>query len=177
MRGPTSCLARRHRLNPHPRAWVANRPSSERKYRHWGRSVQSIGVNLPRAISPEGIGHMALTADGKFVFGFSDAVSLYPIDGQGAPRPVSGLHPDDSIDSVSPDGHSVLVDSVSDDPYLNIYRVDLTDGRRQLYKRLGPTDAAGVLMWPQAHFTPDGKYYAYAYSRTLSELYVVDGLR
>ena len=87
------------------------------------------------------------------------------------------LNPDDSIDAVSPNGHSVLVDSVSDDPYLNIYRVDLIGGRRELYKRLGPNHQSGVEMFPGEFFTPDGKYYAYCYGRTLSELYAVDGMR
>jgi hypothetical protein len=43
--------------------------------------TQEIGDGNPHAISPEGIRGVVPTADGKFVFGFADAVALYPVDG------------------------------------------------------------------------------------------------
>jgi serine/threonine protein kinase/Tol biopolymer transport system component len=139
--------------------------------------TQSIGASSPRAISPEGVKGMVPTADGKFVFGFSDEVSLYPVDGQGAPRAVPGVHPDDFIASVSPDGRSVLVVSVINHLSFDVFRVDLANGRRELFKKMGPADPAGVFAFPSGLFTPDGKYYAYGYGRSLSELYAVDSLR
>ena len=137
--------------------------------------VQAINSGSARPISPEGVNGFIPTADGKFVFGFSDLVALYPIDGQGAPRPVPGIHPDESILSVSPDGRSVLV-GVLGGYAVDVMRVDLASGRRELFKKIGPTDHAGVNMYT-AVFTPDGKYYAYAYINLLSELYLVEGLR
>lgn len=139
--------------------------------------VQAIGSESPRAISPEGVQGKISTADGKFVFGFSDGVALYPVDGQGAPGPVPGIHPDESIASISPDGRSVLVVSAVKQTSLEVYRVDLTSGRRELFKKLGPADPIGLTMYPAGLFTPDGKYYVYSYSRSLGELYAVDGLR
>lgn len=139
--------------------------------------VQAIGTSSPRAISPEGVRGAISTADGKFVFGFSDVVALYPVDGQGTPRPVRGIHPDDLIAAVLSDGHSVLVVSAVSHVSLDVYRVNLDTGHRELFKKLGPTDPAGLFMSPSGRFTPDGKYYVYSYSRTLSELYAVDGLR
>jgi serine/threonine protein kinase/Tol biopolymer transport system component len=139
--------------------------------------TQAIGSSSPRAISPEGVTGVVPTADGKFVFGFSDTVALYPVGGQGTPRAVPGVHPGDFIASVSPDGRSVLVVSVLHHLSLNVFRVDLASGRRELFKKIGPPDLAGLYMFPNGTFTPDGKYYAYAYSRILSELYAVDGLR
>src|SRR4029077_16176077 len=107
----------------------------------------------------------------------SDAVALYPVDGQGAPRAVPGIHPDDFIASVSSDGRSLLVASVIDHVPFDVFRVNLADDRRELFKKIGPADPDGILRFPSGVFTPDGKYYAYTYNRILSELYIVDGLR
>ena len=115
------------------------------------------------------------TADGKFVFGISDSVALYPVDGQGAPRPVPGVHPDETIFSASADGRSALV-GVLGGYSTDVMRVDLTSGKRELFKKIGPSDPTGVLM-VDVVFTPDGKYYAYSCFNSLSQLYLVEGLR
>jgi dipeptidyl aminopeptidase/acylaminoacyl peptidase len=138
--------------------------------------VQAIGTNKPRAISPEGVTGVFPTVDGKFIFGFSDAVALYPVDGEGAPRPIPAIHADDRIVSVFADGHSVLVGTPASNGF-DVSRVDLASGRRELFKKLGPADPAGVSPLSLTVFTPDGKCYAYGYVRRLSELYTVDGLR
>jgi dipeptidyl aminopeptidase/acylaminoacyl peptidase len=49
-------------------------------------------------------------------------------------------------------------------------------GQRQLWKELSPPDPIGV-HYVGPKFTPDGKTYAYAYWRTLADLYVIDGLK
>ncbi|HKV93526.1 MAG TPA: protein kinase [Candidatus Angelobacter sp.] len=137
--------------------------------------VQAIDSGAARPISPEGVSGFVPTADGKFVFGVSDSVALYSVDGQGAPRPVPGIHPDESILSVSHDGRSVLV-GVLGSYSLDVMRVDLATGRRELFKKIGPSDPAGVVL-EDAAFTPDGKSYAYSCFNALSQLYVVEGLR
>lgn len=139
--------------------------------------VQVIGSDSPRAISPEGVQGKIPTADGKFVFGYSDVVALYPVDGQGTPRPVPGIHPEEPIASVSPDGRSVLITSIVNQTSLQVFRVDLASGRRELFKKLGPSDPTGLVLYPSGLFTPDGKYYVYSYGLDQSELYSVDGLR
>ena len=138
--------------------------------------TQEIGGDSPHAISPEGVRGVVPSADGEFVFGFADAVAFYPVDGQGAPQPIRGMHPDDSIASVSPDGRSVLVVSATKNS-MNVFRVDLASGRRVLFKKIGPADPTGVAFTIGGAFTPDGKYYAYCYGRLLNELYAVDGMR
>ena len=75
--------------------------------------MQAIDSGTARPISPEEVSGFAPTPDGKFVFGFSDSVALYPVDGQVPPRPVPGIHPDEAIFSVSPDGRTALVGSLS----------------------------------------------------------------
>jgi serine/threonine protein kinase/Tol biopolymer transport system component len=137
--------------------------------------VQAIDSGTARPISPEGLSGFVTTADGKFVFGFSDSVALYPVDGQGAPRPVPGIHPDEAIFSVSPDGRSALV-GVLGSYSADVMRVDLSTGRRELFKKIGPSDPAGVAL-ADAAFTPDGRSYAYSCFNALSQLYLVEGLR
>jgi eukaryotic-like serine/threonine-protein kinase len=137
--------------------------------------VQALDSGTARPISPEGVNGFQPTADGKFVFGFSDSVALYPVDGQGAPRPVPGVHPDETIFSASADGRSALV-GVLGGYSTDVMRVDLTSGKRELFKKIGPSDPAGVVM-VDVVFTPDGKYYAYSCFNALSQLYLVEGLR
>jgi serine/threonine protein kinase len=137
--------------------------------------VQAVESGTARPISPEGVNGFIPTADGKFVYGFSDSVALYPIDGQEAPRPVPGIHPDELIFSVSRDGRSALV-GVLGSYWADVMRVDLASGHRELFKKIGPSDPAGVLLVGAA-FTPDGKYYAYSCFNALSQLYLVEGLR
>ena len=137
--------------------------------------VQAIDSRTARPISPEGVSGFVPTADGKFVFGFSDSVALYPADGQGTPRSVPGIHPDESILSVSPDDRSVLV-GVLGSYSADVMRVDLASGRRELFKKIGPADPAGLVL-VNAAFTPDGKSYVYSCFNALSQLYLVEGLR
>ena len=136
--------------------------------------VQAIDSGTARPISPEGVSGFVPTADGKFVFGSGDSVALYPVDGQGAPRPVSGIHPDETIFSVAADGRSALV-GVLGSYSADVTRVDLASGRRELFKKIAPSDPAGVVL-VDAAFSPDGKYYAYSCFNALSQLYLVDGL-
>jgi eukaryotic-like serine/threonine-protein kinase len=137
--------------------------------------VQAIDSGTARPISPEGVSGSVPTADGKFVFGLSDSVALYPVDAQGAPRPVPSIHPDETIFSVSPDGRSVLV-GVLGSYSVDVTRVDLATSRREPFKKIGPTDPAGMTLL-DAVFTPDGKYYAYSCASALSQMYLVEGLR
>jgi len=137
--------------------------------------VQAIDSGTARPISPEGVSGFVPTPDGKFVFGLSDSVALYPVDGHGPPRPVLGIHPDEAIFSVSPDGRTALVGLLFGYA-VDVMRVDLASGRRELFKKIGPSDPAGVLL-VDALFSPDGQYYAYSYFSGLSQLYLVEGLR
>jgi len=52
----------------------------------------------------------------------------------------------------------------------------LATGRRELFKKIGPSDPAGVAL-VDAAFTPDGKSYAYSCFNALTQLYLVEGLR
>ena len=58
-----------------------------------------------------------------------------------------------------------------------IYRLDLVTGQRVMWKELIPSDPAGVSQIGPVIVTPTANAYVYGYHRTLSDLYLVDGLK
>jgi hypothetical protein len=58
-----------------------------------------------------------------------------------------------------------------------ITKLDLGTGKRSVWKVLMPADPAGVDSIGGVAITPDERSYVYAYPRTLSDLYVVEGLK
>ena len=62
-------------------------------------------------------------------------------------------------------------------PSARIDRLDLATGRREPWKEILPADATGVVRVSSVFLAPDGSFYVYAYSRVLSNLYLVEGLK
>lgn len=58
-----------------------------------------------------------------------------------------------------------------------VIKLNIVTGERQIAKTLRPTDVAGVNSITEFAITPDGRAYFYSYSRLLSQLYLVTGLR
>jgi Tol biopolymer transport system component len=133
----------------------------------------------PRAISPEGYRSFPrpVSPDGKLVAvrGPDQRLYLYPLAG-GEPSAIPGLTPEDTPTAWSADGRFLYVYRRRELP-AKVYRLDVTTGRKELWKELMPADAAGVLNISPPLVTPDGKSYAYSYGRTLSDLYLVEGLK
>ncbi len=57
-----------------------------------------------------------------------------------------------------------------------IYRLDISTGKL-LWKQLMPPDPAGIAPLDPILITPDGESYVYGFNRTLSDLYLVEGLK
>jgi len=95
---------------------------------------------------------------------------FYPLSG-GAPHPVAGLRPQDRIVRFSSDGRSLYVLENSDIP-IRISRLDLSTGKRELWKELNPSDPAGIREFKTVLLTPDGKYYVYGLTRSVTSLYL-----
>ena len=55
--------------------------------------------------------------------------------------------------------------------------MELATGKRQAWRVLIPADPAGVQTVGYVVFTPEGKSYVYYYSRLLSDLFLVEGLK
>lgn len=60
---------------------------------------------------------------------------------------------------------------------VSLARDNLRTGRKELWKEFGPQDAAGISAVGPVWATPDRRWYAYWYVRSLADLYVVEGLK
>ena len=143
--------------------------------------VQGIDSGQGKAISPEGIDvglpGFAISPDGKWVAAIqSDRKgALFPIDG-GTPRPFSGVEPGEYPLRFTPDGKSLYLWKRGDVP-ARVTRLEIETGKREPFKSLIPADPAGIERISNVVVTPDGKGYAYCYTRLLSDLFVVEGLK
>jgi eukaryotic-like serine/threonine-protein kinase len=141
--------------------------------------IQDVEGGKPKAITPEGGGTLGIivSPDGKLVLGNAPDGKRYffPVDG-GEAQPVPGLKPGEFIDGWSEDGRSFLVQNFAGLPGV-VSRVDLATGKRTIWKEIVPADSAGVDSISGVEITPDAKSYVYSYVRTLSDLYVVEGVK
>jgi hypothetical protein len=145
--------------------------------------IQEIPAGVPRAITPEGVvlGGKAAVRDDSSVLGRDGAAwMLFPIQG-GAAQPIPALRPGDYPLQWSHGGRYVYtVDTVAGErpPAVDVFRVDLMTGGRDLWKTLTPSDPVGVEdMRETVAMTPDAQSYCYSYQRRLGDLFLVDGLR
>jgi hypothetical protein len=103
-----------------------------------------------------------------------DGHFIYPIDG-GERRPATGVRPDEWPIGWTADSRELFVRRNGDLP-VPIVRVDPATGRRQAVREFAPADGAGIV-WLDPILTPDGRGYVYTYYRSLTDLYLVGGLR
>jgi Tol biopolymer transport system component/predicted Ser/Thr protein kinase len=141
--------------------------------------VQEGDGSKPRPISPEGVSatQFVISNDGKLAAGVGPDQNgyLYAVDG-GEPRPIRGFPQGDTPVSWSGDSRSLLIYRAGELP-AKVYRLDLASGQKQLWRELIPADNAGITDIGPILITPDAKTYVYEYGRTLSDLYLVDGLK
>ena len=141
--------------------------------------VQDVENGKPRAISPEGAvaSFILVTPDGKLAVGTGPDGTrwFYPM-GEGEPRPIPGVQPGERIAGFTGDGKSVYAYNIAGLPCV-LTKIDLATGKRAVWKQLTPADAAGVDSIGGLAITPDEKSYVFSHARTLSDLYVVEGLK
>ncbi len=121
-----------------------------------------------RLVSPDGREIAAVTAEG--------VVMLYPSNGAGRPRRIPGALDGDSLVQWSSDGGTISVSRVEDGS-LALYRLDLSTGRRDLWKRLAPRDPTSFvdwIYWRPVVVARDGRSYAYSFYADESRLVVTD---
>ena len=146
-------------------------------------SVDLDGRNY-RQIAPDDcdayIGELPISPDGKLVAlncgGMANTtVRLYPADG-GASRSVPGYEDGDVVIRWADDGHSLFVFKRNELP-ARVFRLDVETGKRTPWLELMPADPAGVTRIPTIVMSPDGKSYAYNFTRELTDLYRIQGLK
>jgi eukaryotic-like serine/threonine-protein kinase len=140
--------------------------------------LESINDGKAKAISGEGVGSiLVLSPKGDLIAdtGPDRKIYLYPVAG-GDPRLAPGVEPLEIPTGWSPDGRELFVMLRGQVP-AQIFRVDTVTGKRTLWKALQPADSAGIDTIGRINLSLDNKSYIYSYVRTLSDLYLVDGLK
>jgi eukaryotic-like serine/threonine-protein kinase len=95
----------------------------------------------------------------------------------GASRPLPGIQPMEIPIMWASDGKHVFVQSQTTTG-INIYKIDIESGKRELWQAINPKDAAGLRpMTIPASVTPDGRWIAYAWRTQLGQLYSSDTLK
>ena len=132
-------------------------------------SPENIWGNSPRPF--------AVSPDGRTVAGMTqqETIALYPAAG-GTPVALAAAQKDEVPVTFSANGDWLYVYRPNSLP-AEVFRINLTTGARELWKRFSPSDPAGVYKISPVAVTPDGGAYAYSALRTLSDLYVAEGLR
>jgi len=132
-----------------------------------GHPFSGEGAGSGFAVSPDGTVVAARGADQK--------VYMYPIAG-GEPKLVPGQQPGETSSGWTADGRSMFLVTRGKIPSL-VSRVDLATGQRTVWKTVEPADAAGIDTIGRVMIAADARSYVYGYNRTLSDLYLVQGLK
>ncbi|HYX19520.1 MAG TPA: protein kinase [Thermoanaerobaculia bacterium] len=144
-----------------------------------GLFSQAIGEGGVEAICPGGLfpGPVAISPDGRSVaaIGANDRIILCRLDGS-TPRLLPGAGGNEIPIVWSSDGRSLYVYRRNELP-ARIVRIDVETGRREPWKEIAPADRTGLDRIDTVRMTPDGRAYAYGYTRILGSLQVVKNLR
>jgi hypothetical protein len=122
---------------------------------------------LPLAISPDGQ-RVAVAKD-------AGGIALIPLDGS-ASKDLAGGEATDWPIQWSSNGTKLYVFDRGEIP-ARVFAIDLRTGSREASLVIRPRDVAGVWGVDTVVMTPDALSYAYGYAQSLSDLYVVKGLR
>jgi len=145
--------------------------------------LQDLDGGSPRPITPERIStdYPIPSPDGKWVAAGADwratPYTLHSVEG-GESRPIAGLEKGEQPLRFDADGaHLFLRTDKQDSPLARIERLDLRSGRKEPWRIIRPLDPGGVAKIGWMYLTPDGRSYVYNYERSLSTLYLVNGLK
>jgi len=143
--------------------------------------IQDIRGGEPRAISGEGLNlrfGRSLSLDQKYVAAIDGEEKIQIVDVEGgSSRPAPGTEPGELPAGWTADGRSLYIYRPDAGAPTKVYLVDATSGQRTLWKEILPADPAGTYGIGGLAVNPDGKSYVYTLARTLSDLYLVEGLK
>jgi Tol biopolymer transport system component len=138
--------------------------------------IMMLDGTAPKPVGPESFRGLRVSPDGKWVLGNKDnATWVIPTSGSD-PGKALDLPPDFFANGWTADSKGIYVADPGGIP-LKLYIMDLATGQRKLFQEFAPGDPSGVPGMGVAETTPDGKFSAYGVARTLSYLYVVEGLK
>jgi Tol biopolymer transport system component/predicted Ser/Thr protein kinase len=140
--------------------------------------LESLDDAKPHAFSMEGIAQgFVLSPEGGTVAarGPDQKIYLFSVGG-GDPRVLQGVQPGEFPTAWSSDGKSLFVITRGQIP-AQVFRIDVATGQRTFWRSFEPADSAGIDTIRGVLVSADNKAYVYGYSRTLSDLYQVQGLK
>jgi Tol biopolymer transport system component len=151
--------------------------------------VMELNGGKPVALTPEGsfLGHVPdaalspISPDGAFVAANDKdgAPRIFSVQ-NGAAEAVNGINENELILRWSEDGRSVYVANLFEETHpvkVKIYQVDRATGARLLKKEISPGDPAGIEGLLSVQLSEDAKSYYYCFQRSLSDLYLVSGIK
>ncbi len=145
--------------------------------------VQDLGGGPPRPFTPEGVTanvarwwSLPIAADGARVVGADEhgTPMIYRLDGS-PPEPIPSLAAGEVVVQWTSDGRGLIVAHGDGLPWV-VERLDLSTGARTPATTIRAHDPAGLRQSMFA-ISRDAKYYVHSYSRMLSDLLVVSGLK
>jgi eukaryotic-like serine/threonine-protein kinase len=155
-------------------------------YRLW---LQDLASGGPRLLDERAVGDFSSPSpDGRQMIAelkrsASEPERLYIVSLDGGPPRPSNLPSELTPLQWTADGRGLFMAKLRGERPahpIEVSIVELATGKRTPWRTLVPPDIVGVRR--RAHragirVTPDGRWYAYPYSRTIADLYVVEGLR
>jgi len=137
-----------------------------------------------RAVTPEGTVGVHPSPDGRntVVLGADGKWGIWPLESSNPAgndlRFIPGLDSNYRVIGWSPDGGSVYVVSKRQrEKTGTVYRTDAVTGKMEPWKTFGESLPAGAVSFSGSYFSGDGGAYAYVYNQTLSQVYVVKGMK
>jgi Tol biopolymer transport system component len=139
--------------------------------------AQDIHGGRPLPVTPEGISGTVLTSDGATLLAWDEASKafLYSVSG-GEPKLLPFLTRAYNEITFSADGRFLYATRMGETPP-KVWRVDLANGRIVPWRELPFIDSAGFTRVLIEGITPDGRSLVYSLFRSLSELYLAEGLK
>jgi eukaryotic-like serine/threonine-protein kinase len=132
-----------------------------------------------KAITPEGVAGVLPSPDSRStaVLGPDGKWGTWPLDGSGL-RTIPGLDGNYRVTGWSPDGQSLYAVLRRQRERLGtVYRVNTVTGKLELSKTFGEGLPTGALSVGGTYRSGDGGAYVYLYEQTLSQVYVVRGMK
>ena len=144
-----------------------------------------VSDGASKALTPEGVVGVVPSADGRntAVLGPEGKWAIWTIEPKQStdgpkPRAVPGLDSNFKVSGWSADGASLLAVPVRQSNRTgNVYQVNAVTGKMDLWKTFGDSLPAGTAGIGGSFLAAEGGAYAYHYMQTLSQVYVIRGMR
>jgi serine/threonine protein kinase/Tol biopolymer transport system component len=130
----------------------------------------------PQEVGPADLTGVAVAKDGQKIAGRNSAGEAVVFNRETKKvQLIPGIGPQDGIEKWTKDGQALLV-TTSTPWEAQIYRVEVSTGKRNLLQKVELSEKAGSIFNVRAYYAEDSKTYVYNTRRVLGSLYVVEGL-